>query len=288
MWTTGHTVDALKEGMLSMVRKLQRQFRHSQADQPRLQDQLLIGTKHTRQFQIDVLLNVALREEERVQMARAAAEHLQHVFGARSAMAQASFFHTPGPTMVHLHDRLQILQWTSQVVRDLPFDEFFLGDDFNSKDQLWLHSGGKQHLVRLAVSHAALEHLLTHKLQEKQLTHVWSQDPGCFRACTTQDGERKLVGLPAYLQIQLLDFTFLDWTTVNRVYAKPDLLKQAYTGHVDIPSTFRWALSTYMRHFREMARGGFHEVFIWVASFDYEQQKSKKFDTNQYTASAMR
>ena len=96
-------MDALKEGMLSMVRKLQRQFRHSQADQPRLQDQLLIGTKHTRQFQIDVLLNVALREEERVQMARAAAEHLQHVFGARSAMAQASFFHTPGPTMVHLH-----------------------------------------------------------------------------------------------------------------------------------------------------------------------------------------
>ena len=37
-----------------------------------------------------------------------------------------------------------------------------------------------------------------------------------------------------------------------------------------------------------MARGQFHEVFIWVADFDNEKQKSKKFDTNQYTASAMR
>ena len=193
---------------------------------------------------------------------------------------------------------LWILCWTCRVLTDLGCDEFFLGDDYNAKDQVWLHSGGKQHLVCLAVPHHVLEHLLEHQLQEEQLqqglivVNVASQDPGGFRACDPQGDDLRLVRLPHYLQIKLLDFTFRDWTTVNRVYVKPDLIKQAYKHaqalQMSIPSIFRQAMLWYMRHFREIASPQCHEVLIWVATFEYPQKTRTRFDTSHFTASAMR
>ena len=223
-------------------------------------------------------------------MATYAAEYWNYALGSSSDMSHPSFFHTACPVIVHLSCRLRLLIWTSEVVQTLRANEFFLGDDFNCKDQMRLHSGGKQHLVRLSVSHAALEHLLQHRLLVDQLRQgrivldARGLNPACFGLYSTQDGERirQLTGLPPALQIVLVDFGFPDWTTVNRVYVKPDLLQRAFETDIDIPHVLRTALMSYMRHFREMARDGVHLVYVWVATFDFAQQKNVRFDTNQY------
>ena len=249
-------------------------------DLPFLEEHLLVGTKHTRQQQVDTLRNVLQREHERLQMAQVCAQLFEEVFGPKSEMARAAYFHTRSAKLDHLYDRLLILCWTCSVLRDLDCDEFFLGDDYNSKGQTWLHSGKKQNLLCRAVSHEVLDKLLQERLDEDALTHgdivvkVGSEDLGAFRS-EDPGGKELWLDQTSLLHIKLLDFTASDWTVVDRVYVKGDLMtkacKNAATRQVNVPRLFRQAMQWYMRHFRDIEGSQDHEIFIWVVPGGYRK-----------------
>ena len=217
-----------------------------------------------------------------------------NALGQSADSSMQEYFYHDSQIVQNLISRLRILVWTNDCLERLGMQEFFLGDDFNSSDAGYLHSGGKQHLTKVSVTHADLEVLLQRNLSADQLRHqgrlvLFTQDinPAWFCLHQRDNGQMigPLVALPRHLQIVLLDFRKKGWSTVNRVYVKPDLVKNAMANlRVDVRNTMQTALNMYMRHFRAMATDGTanspykHFVSLWVAAYDLENNSGSKLD----------
>ena len=289
------TSEVLKDVIASLARKQRRLFHHTWELLPDLQHMLLIGSKYTRQFQIALLRRVAWQEADRMEMASLSSATCHYALGGRAASSTEQFFYHDSQQVQNLMARLRILVWTNGCLERLCLQEFFLGDDFNSSDAGYLHSGGKQHLTKVSVTHADLEVLLQRNLSADQLRHqgrlvLFTQDinPAWFCPHQRDNGQMigPLVALPRHLQIVLLDFRKKGWSTVNRVYVKPDLVKNAMTTKpcVDVKDTMQTALNKYMVHFRAMATDGTanrpdeHYVSLWIAAYDLENNTASRLD----------